>query len=111
MASRIRPFLARCLRFRAVSPAIDSEGAAEWWRGLGVQAEMVELLVEVDPAYHEGCLWVNGELENTPDVYEKVGSVMLSVSLASPHRYPLALNGPQREVCHWGMLRGSRAPH
>jgi hypothetical protein len=57
----------------------DRQVVAAFWRALGVEAAMVDKVVEVNPWWDGNFLWVNGELEDDPNAIAIVSGVLLYI--------------------------------
>ena len=57
----------------------DIEAATIFWQVLGVDADMLDDIVEVNPQWRGGFLYVAGHLERDPCSMEKVSGVLLYI--------------------------------
>ena len=73
--SHVHSFLMSHLQFDHVAHNFDE--VAEFWQTTGIEADMIELVVDVNPWWRNGALWVSGQLEGKPDVLEKVAAVVV----------------------------------
>ena len=85
---------------------IEQEEAIDFWRTVGVEASMLELVAEVHPLWENGFLFVSSNLEEA-SVIEKVSHVLLY--LCKWRRYTdsrWATIGPACRTLVWGLLVG-----
>jgi hypothetical protein len=76
LLSRLPAFLTKYLSF-AESSSDDLESVGSFWRNMGVEADMIDLLVEVNPWWEAGRLTVNQSLAQDAEGIEKVSHVLL----------------------------------
>jgi hypothetical protein len=75
LLSRLPAFLSKHLVF--VDPPGDTEPVATFWRNLGVEADMVDEVAEVNPWWAEGKLQVSSAVTQDPAGIEQVSHVLL----------------------------------
>jgi hypothetical protein len=51
----------------------DVESVKDFWRALGLAADEVDNISEINPWWHEGRLTVSSKLERDPDIMTKIG--------------------------------------
>ena len=53
------------------------EEVMSFWRVLGVDADMIEIVATVNPRWHSGFLWVSSSLQDDPTGMEQISAVCL----------------------------------
>ena len=103
---RLPAWLAQHLAFDS-DGVKDEEQTAHFWRTMGIDASVLDKVVEVNPWWSEGFLWVNGNLASDPEVVEKVSFVLMYV--CKWRRFcdsRWATVGPCCRVLLWGLAVG-----
>ena len=75
LLARLPAFLAKHLAF--VDDRADLDVIAGFWRDLGVEADMVDLVAEVNPWWESGQLQVSSTLAREADAIEKISHTLL----------------------------------
>eukprot|EP00969_Alexandrium_andersonii_P287587 12714325-Alexandrium_andersonii.AAC.1 len=81
-----------------------------FWRAMGIDADMLEAVVDLDPCWEAGYLWVTGSIAEDPDLVEKVSHVLLYLCKWKKFTDSRWITiGPACRVLMWGVSVGLEA--